>query len=508
MHTVSSSRPSRLIVVSNRIPVTVRRDGQGGWMAEPSVGGLVTALAPILRARGGLWVGWHGATTGEGGAALTQLNDLVDVGFPLLPITLTAQQRDDFYLGFANESIWPLFHDLLTRCTFSPAYWHAYRDVNRIFAETVAAHARDDDTIWVHDYHLMHVAAELRAIGVRAPAAFFLHIPFPPPDIFSKLPWRAEVLRALLAYERLGFQTVRDLRNFLQCVRALLPKATIRVERGGAVVRAAGRTVYAAAVPIGIDARAFARDSARPAVRERAAQLRAAYAPGQIMLGVDRLDYTKGIVERLEAFRHALATYPELHERLTYVQVVVPSRTDIAEYAELKTRIERLVSAINGEYTRPGWVPVHYLFRQLPYEELLAYYRAADIALVTPLKDGMNLVSKEYCVCNPGDGALILSEFAGAAAQLGQWALMVNPHDVVGCAAAIHRAFSMPAAERRARMAALRRVVQSRDVYWWVESVLRAGEVKPVQIREMRRPVEVVRLMAARHSRPHDGRAA
>jgi alpha,alpha-trehalose-phosphate synthase [UDP-forming] len=475
MHT-EPQRHGRLIVVSNRIPVTVRRDGQGGWAAEPSVGGLVTALAPVLRARGGLWVGWHGATTGEGGATLTHLNDLVDLGFPLVPLTLTAQQRDDFYLGFANESIWPLFHDLQTRCTFAPAYWQTYRDVNRAFADAVAHHAHTEDTIWVQDYHLMHVGRELQQLGVRSATVFFLHIPFPPPDIFLKLPWRADVLLALLAYDRLGFQTVRDLRNFVQCVRMLLPDAAIRAERGGAVVRVGGRAVHAAAVPIGIDARAFAQSASAPAVRERAAELRAAYAPSQIMLGVDRLDYTKGIVERLEAFRYALATYPELHERLTFVQLVVPSRTDITEYAGLKTRIERLVSAINGEYTRPGWVPVHYLFRQLPYEELLASYRAADIALVTPLKDGMNLVAKEYCVCHSGEGALILSEFAGAAAQLGRWALAVNPYDVAGCAAAIHRAFTMPLAERRARMTALRRSVQARDVYWWVDAVLSAGE--------------------------------
>lgn len=479
--TETSRGGGRLIVVSNRIPVTVRRDRQGGWVAEPSVGGLVTALAPVLRARGGVWVGWHGATSGEGGDTLTHLNDLVDLGFPLAPLTLTAQQRDDFYLGFANEAIWPLFHDLQTRCTFAPAYWQAYRDVNQAFAAVVAQRARPGDTVWVHDYHLMHVAAELRQTGVRVPTAFFLHIPFPPPDIFLKLPWRADVLRALLEYDRIGFQTLRDLRNFVQCVRVLLPDAEVRAERGGALVRIGERQLHAVAVPIGIDAADFARSAALPAVRERAEQLRAAYAPSTIMLGVDRLDYTKGIVERLEAFRYTLANTPELHERLTFIQVVVPSRIDITEYAGLKTRIERLVSEINGQFTRPGWVPVHYLFRQLAFEELLAYYRAADIALVTPLKDGMNLVAKEYAMCHPGDGALILSEFAGAAAQLGRWALPVNPYDVVGCAAAIRRAFAMPDHERRARMAGLRRAVATHDVFWWVDAVLRVDGVDTVR---------------------------
>jgi trehalose 6-phosphate synthase/phosphatase len=488
----------RLLVVSNRIPVTVRRDGHGGWSATPSVGGLVTALAPVLRARGGMWIGWHGATSGEGGDTLSHMDDLVDLGFPLIPLTLTAQQRDDFYLGFANEAIWPLFHDLQTRCTFAPSYWAAYRDVNRAFADAVAAHARSGDTIWVHDYHLMHVADELRRGGVTAPTAFFLHIPFPPPDIFLKLPWRAEVLRALVAYDRLAFQTTRDLRNFLQCIRTLLPDAAIQIERGTARVQFEGYVAHVGAFPIGIDARAFARDAATDAVQRRADALRAAYAPSQIMLGVDRLDYTKGIVERLEAFRYALGHYPELHERLTLVQLVVPSRTDIRAYAGLQRDIERLVSTINGQYTRPGWVPVHYLFRQLPFAELLAHYRAADIALVTPLKDGMNLVAKEYAVSHAGDGALILSEFAGSANQMGRWALTINPYDVVGCAEAIRTAATMPAAERRARMAGLRRTVFARDVFWWVDAVLRMEGSTPGRSGSSPRKSQGVQLLPAR----------
>jgi trehalose 6-phosphate synthase len=355
----------------------------------------------------------------------------------------------------------------------------------------------------------MHVAEELRAAGVRTLSAFFLHIPFPPPDIFLKLPWRADVLGALLAYDRLGFQTARDLQNFLQCVRALLPDSTIHADRIRAVVRSAGHVVRAAATPIGIDALAFARDAASSPVQERAAQLRQAFAPGQIMLGVDRLDYTKGIVERLEAFRYTLAHDPALHERLTFVQLVVPSRTDIAEYAGLKTRIERLVSEINGQYTRPGWVPVHYLFRQLPFEELLSYYCAADIALITPLKDGMNLVAKEYAMCHGDDGALILSEFAGAAVQLGRWALLVNPYDVVGCAAAIHRAYTMSAEERRARMEGLRRAVAAQDVFWWVASVLWTGARAPERDGDgTRRSGKLQLLSASGANQTRDGLAA
>ncbi|HMQ30841.1 MAG TPA: trehalose-6-phosphate synthase [Chloroflexaceae bacterium] len=478
---LSDEPTGRLLVASNRLPISLRRDPIGEWQATPSAGGLVTALNPVLQRRGGVWIGWHGATAEEGGDELRDLGGLIDMGYALAPISLSDRQRDHFYLGFANEAIWPLFHDLPTRCTFNPDYWTAYREVNRAFALAIRDELRPDDTVWVHDYHLMHVAADLAALGAEAPTAFFLHIPFPPPDIFLKLPWREQVLEALLDYGRLGFQTARDLRNFVESARVLLPRGAVRGRGRTATVRHQGRTVSLGAYPIGVDAAAFSAAADAPAVQELAQQLREAHAPGRMVLGVDRLDYTKGIVERLAAFRYLLASEPDLREQITLVQVVVPSRTDIAEYAGLKAEIEQLVGEINGEFTRPGWVPVHYLFRALAHEELLAYYRAADIALITPLKDGMNLVAKEFSVCNRADGALILSEFAGAAEQLRVGALLVNPYDIAGTAGAIHRAAALPRAERRARLRALRRVVSRQDVYAWVDQFLAGAEPGPAE---------------------------
>jgi trehalose 6-phosphate synthase len=326
----------------------------------------------------------------------------------------------------------------------------------------------------------MNVAAELRRLGTKAKTAFFLHIPFPSLDIYSKLPWRFTLLHALLEYDLVGFQTLRDRRNFMQCVRALIDDAHVSGKGQVITTTVGGRDVRVGSFPISIDFNDFVKRATSPAVAERSAALRATLPNRQLILGIDRLDYTKGIPQRLEAFRNALQRYPALHERVTLIQVVVPSREDIPQYHDLKTHIERLVGEINGQFTRPGgWVPIHYVFRSLDWEDLLAYYRAAEIALVTPLKDGMNLVAKEYCACQVQErGVLVLSEFAGAAAQLYRNALVVNPHDVEGVAAAIHRAFHMPANERRARMRRLRQSVQRQDVFWWVNTFLEAAVAK------------------------------
>ncbi|HEU4329013.1 MAG TPA: trehalose-6-phosphate synthase [Roseiflexaceae bacterium] len=466
---------SRLIVVSNRLPIVLAREPDGGWQSRAGSGGLVTALAPVLRARGGVWVGWTGVVTEDmaDGGELPALGD--DPGYSLVPVPMSAWERDHFYLGFSNEIIWPLFHDLLSHCVFSPDYWMAYEAVNRTFAERVAAEARPADTIWVHDYHLMQVGQELRALEVTNRLSFFLHIPFPPPDIFLKLPWREQVLRALLAYDLVGFQTERDRQNFVGCVRTLFGELVASQGEADATVHMAERSVRLGSFPIGIDNASFAQAAAEPEVTAMVGTIRATLPNAKVILGVDRLDYTKGIIERLEAFRNALERYPELRGRVTLFQMVVPSRTDIAGYANLKMQIERLIGEINGQFTRLGWVPVHYVFRSLDRSELLAFYRTADIALVTPLKDGMNLVAKEYCACSIEDGVLILSEFAGAADQLGQGALLVNPYDIEGVADAIARACSMPEAERQERMRTLRRLVRQCDVFWWVDTLLAAA---------------------------------
>jgi len=465
----SDAPRGRLITVSNRLPVVLEREESGAWDVRSGSGGLVTALAPVLRNRGGTWIGWPGTVSGEG----LDVDELLDraaleSGYELRPVMLSAEERHKYYQGFANEIIWPLFHDLQTLCNFDPAFAHA-----------VTESTRPDDFIWIHDYHLMSVAKELRTLGITSRCGFFLHIPFPPLDIFVKLPWRFQLLRDLLEFDLLGFQTLRDRRNFVQCIRTLVKDARIKTRGAYSIIHTRNREVRVGAFPISIDASEFARQAATQEVAETAWYIHEDLPQRKIILGVDRLDYTKGIPHRLDAFRAALRRFPDLHEKVTLIQVVVPSRFNIPRYLKLKTEIERLVGEINGEFTRSGWVPIHYIYRSLDRRELLAYYRTAEVALVTPIKDGMNLVAKEYCASNlESNGVLILSEFAGAVAQMQRGALLVNPYDLEGVGAAIYQAISMPEAERRRRMDRLRQGIQRQDVYWWVDSFLQAAFAK------------------------------
>jgi trehalose 6-phosphate synthase/phosphatase len=474
----------RLIVVSNRLPLVLNQREDGSWEAKPSSGGLVSALVPVLQRRGGVWIGWPGTTDANAyqvQPALEQVSS--DYGCTFHPVMLSEEDMKGFYFGFSNEVIWPLFHDLFTNCNFNPSYWQSYREVNRRFANAVADVTEPGDFVWVHDYHLMSLAADMRELGLNVKTGFFLHTPFPPLEIFLKLPWRFDILRGLLEFDTLGFQTLRDRRNFLYCVRTLF-NAT--VEGTGSVVRLrvrgslgdgpaldAPREISVGAFPIGIDYHKVADTAATEPVKRRADELRADLKDRKIILGVDRLDYTKGLLNRLDAFRHALRRDPELRGKINLVQHVVPSRKEIPDYRQLRLDMEGLIGEINGEFTRSGWVPIHYMFHSLSFEELLAYYRAADIALVTSLKDGMNLVAKEYCAAHTDDdGVLILSEFAGAATQLQKGALLVNPHDIDQTADRICQAYRMSGEERRERMHTMRRVIRTQDVYRWADTFL------------------------------------
>jgi trehalose 6-phosphate synthase len=465
-----------LVVVSNRLPVVLSPDGEGDWKLERGSGGLVTALEPVLRERGGVWVGWPGV---EG--KIKEVDRLLESataesGYRVRGVTLTREEQDDFYLGFANQVIWPLFHDLQTQCNFEPRFWKTYLGVNRKFAACIARTAGTGDFVWVHDYHLMMVAGDLRRERWNGRVGFFLHIPFPPLDVFLNLPWRFPVLDALLAYDLVGFQSERDRRNFLGCVQALVPDVSVEGEGRVAWARFAGRSVRVGVFPVSIDFDEFARPAAGDAVSDRVAGLRSEFPGKTLMLGVDRLDYSKGIPHKLEGYRLALERYPEMRDRIVLVQLVVPSREDIPEYHQMRAEIERRVGQIQGEFTRSGWVPIHYQFGRWDRVELIAHYRAAGIALVTPLKDGMNLVAKEFCASSlEGRGVLVLSEYAGATAQLQADALLVNPYDVEGVAQAIHQAFTMPRGEARRRMERMRETIRATDVGWWVETFLRAA---------------------------------
>jgi len=480
---VRGEQAQRLVVVSNRLPFTFHRDAKGAWQAEPAGGGLVTALLPVLRNRGGTWIGWPGASGDPKELASALVESGASAGYSFGAVDLTAKEIHNFYLGFSNEIIWPLFHDLQSLCNFDPVYWRTYCEVNRKYAAAIRERAQTGDFIWIHDYHLMNVADELRQMGVASRMGFFLHIPFPAPDIYFTLPWRESLLRSLLQFDLIGFQTSRDRRNFVRCARMLV--GDIEIEgRGQVYVAQVGkREVRIGSFPISIDYQAFARRAEAPEVAQKAQELHRLLPERKLILGIDRLDYTKGIPLRLKAFQNLLARHPELREKVSFMQVVVPSREDIPEYHRLRTEIEQLVGQINGEFVRPGgWVPVWYEYRSLSRLELLAYYRAADIALITPLKDGMNLVAKEYCACSiEEDCVLILSEFAGAASQLARGALLVNPYDVEGTADAIRTAFHMDTAERRARMHRLRSSIRENDVFRWVDTYLRAAITKELR---------------------------
>ncbi|HEX5477093.1 MAG TPA: trehalose-6-phosphate synthase, partial [Burkholderiales bacterium] len=464
-------------MVSNRLPFDLRKDPGMPARMVPASGGLVTALLPVLKKRGGLWIGWPGAASPSRKDSAALAAATREAGYSLVAVPLGAEQVRDFYFGFSNEIVWPLFHDFASLCNFELRYWRTYRRVNAKFARAAHSNARPGDLIWVHDYHLMNVAEELRRLGTKSRIGFFLHIPFPSPDIFLKLPWRRPLLEALLCFDLVGFQTARDRRNFEACVKAL--RLEVRLEGRGSVLRAATDRgeVRVGSFPIGIDYGAFRKRAAAADVQAKAQELHRLLPKRRLVLGVDRLDYTKGIPLRLRAFQDLLSRHPEMRGRVSLIQVVVPSREDIPQYHRLRTEIEQLVGKINGAYARPGgWVPVWYEYRSLTRVELLAYYRAADIALVTPLKDGMNLVAKEYCACSIEEACvLILSEFAGAAEQLAGGALLVNPYDIEGVSGAIRQAYSMPSKERAARMRRMRRAIQRQDVFWWVETYMGAA---------------------------------
>lgn len=464
----------RVAFVSNRLPVVLER-GEKEWITRPGSGGLVTALVPILRRYGGAWIGWPGVADAEA-------EELEPVfaefgrreGYEVAPVPLSTKDYDYFYQGFCNEIIWPLFHDLQSHCNFVPEYWVAAQKVEQVFAEVVQQHVHEDDLIWVQDYHLMGLGKTLVERGVHNKLAFFLHIPFPPPDIYLKLPWRKEVLSALLCYQVIGLQAQRDLANFADCVDKLFPGACRRQTSRQLRIEFEGRTCVVGVFPIGIDFEEFAGGAADTAVDHRLAELRHTYTGQQLILGVDRLDFTKGIPYRLKAFGLALDKYPDLRGKVTLMQLVIPSRETVPTYHELKEDIERLVAQINGKHTQPGWVPIHHVFRHMERPELLAFYRLADVAVVTPLKDGMNLVAKEYCACKLDDnGVLVLSEFAGAAEQLGKWAVLVNPYDLECVADGIKLGVVMSPTERRPSMERLRTNIREQNVFWWLSQFLR-----------------------------------
>ncbi len=455
---------AEFVVVANRLPVDLEklRDGTQRWKASP--GGLVTALEPMLRSREGAWVGWPGVPD-------VDVEPLVENGLALHPVRLSALEVEEFYEGFSNSTLWPLYHDVVAPPTYHRHWWQAYVKVNQRFAEATAEIAAPGATVWIQDYQLQLMPAALRALRPDLRIGFFLHIPFPPTELFQQLPWRKRIVEGLLGADLVGFHTPGGVRNF----RWLATRFADATPGARNEIHYAGRTVKLGAFPISIDSAALDELSRSGEVQERATQIRADLGdPERIILGVDRLDYTKGIDVRLRAFEELLGEGTVDAEQAVMIQLATPSRERVEHYAKMRGDIEQSVGRINGEYARVGHPAVHYLHQSLPRHELAAFFVAADVMLVTPLRDGMNLVAKEYVACRSDNGGvLVLSEFTGAAIELKD-AILVNPYDTDGVKDALHRALTMSADEGRKRMRALRRQVLSHDVDLWARSFLDA----------------------------------
>ncbi len=457
-----------LVVIANRLPV--HRSAAGtGW--ETSPGGLVSALMPILREHKGVWIGWAGS-------AEPALEPFEHDGLFNVPVSLSADEVRDYYEGFSNSTLWPLYHDACQTPQYNRGWWAPYVAVNHRFAEVAARETAPNGYVLVQDYHLQLVPGMLREMRPDLRIGFFLHIPFPPVELFAQLPWRQRILEGMLGADVIGFQTRHGAQNFVRLVNRYT------IHRGsGHAINVNGRRVLARDYPISIDFARIEGLATDPQVVAHAKKIRADLGEHRtIMLGVDRLDYTKGIDQRLRAVYEIFKTGRHTVDDLVLVQVSVPSRESVDEYIEVRDRIEKLVGHINGEFGTVGAVPVHYLRRSLPIEELVAYYLAADVMLVTPFRDGMNLVAKEYVASRRDEtGVLVLSEFTGSAVELDR-AVMVNPHDIDGMAAIIDRAIAMPRAEQTRRMRSLRQRVRKRTVFTWAADFTEALTAERPQV--------------------------
>ncbi len=452
---------SRLVVVSNRV-------------ADPrkaAAGGLAVALGEALNTTGGMWFGWSGKTIeggalGEGELHIHHAGDVT-----LATVDLSVEDHAGYYLGYSNGVLWPVFHYRLDLARFDAGLITAYRRVNQLFARKLMPLLKPDDTIWIHDYHLIPMAAELRAMGCAHRIGFFLHIPLPPPQVLAAIPQHEWLMRSLFAYDLVGFQTETDLLHFSRYVQA----EAGAVDLDGSRFRAFNRTVRAGAFPIGIDVDEFAALTHAKEGRDMYERMKEEYSRRKLLLGVERLDYSKGLPQRIRAFRTLLQKYPENLNSATLIQIASPSREDMGTYTDLLQELESLCGATNGDFGELDWMPIRYMHRNVARKRLPGLYRAARVALVTPLRDGMNLVAKEFIAAqDPADpGVLVLSRFAGAAEQLGH-ALLVNPYDTDGMAETIQQALQMPLEERQARHQNLLASIRRHDVHWWRKNFLDA----------------------------------
>ena len=492
---IETKRP-RVIVVSNRLPVSLKRGGTI-WQSKATAGGLATAMQPVLQNGDGIWIGWSGEPTA--GSDETRAAIIKDwaTKYRYFAVDLDQETAHGFYEGIANQALWPLFHHFPSLLRFDPEHWRAYVRANEIFRDAILKHLRPNDLVWIHDYHFLLLPQMLREVVSEISVGFFLHVPFPSSSVFRILPKREELLRGMLGADYLAFHTHRYLQHFRTSMLRLLG-LTSQMDR----VEVGRRTLKLDALPIGIAPKQFNDLLMKsPGTRSQIAQLKQRFSHCKIILGVDRLDYTKGIPERLRAYRRFLQDFPEWRGKVVLIQIAVPSRERVPKYTRLRREVDELIGEINGDWSTPNWSPITYLRRNLPQSELAALYAGADVALVTPLRDGLNLVAKEYVACkSSGDGVLVLSEFAGAAAEMGE-ALMVNPYDEEGLSAAIGRALLLDETEKRDRMMALYRRVHKNNVFAWGDRFIKNLSVAVLKRAEQPRdepvPLDPPQLVCA-----------
>lgn len=450
----------RFVVISHRGPYRLRMTPQG-VRRERSVGGLATSLLPLIERLGGVWI-----TSGDSAGSYEMPPR--KPRYTLRYLELTAAERQGFYYGLSNNALWPLCHSFLGRVHYELDEWIVYDQVNAEFAHAALEEAQDGDVIWVHDYQMARVPHYVRLKRPAARMMLFWHIPFPPLEIFRTLPWRQLILDSLLACDVVGFHVDSYCRNFMEAAENLLG-----ARRDGEWLYYKDRKTRVVARPIGIDCASIDRLARLPETEERVQRLRTGLGEGALILGVERMDYTKGIVERMRGLDYLLENHPEWHRKVRLLQIVTPSRDGLEAYREKKREIDEMVGRVNGRYSDGLWTPIHYQYRSFSPTELVAYYRAADIALVTPLRDGLNLVAKEYVASRiHGDGAVILSEFAGVVDQLPE-AILTNPYSAEEVGFALEQALTMSPENQRERMAAMQARVSAEDIHWWLNEFVR-----------------------------------
>ncbi|MBX9853529.1 MAG: bifunctional alpha,alpha-trehalose-phosphate synthase (UDP-forming)/trehalose-phosphatase [Cytophagaceae bacterium] len=450
----------KTIIVSNRLPVSgIKKDNQISF--SPSAGGLATGLGSIYKKGDNIWIGWPGIYTNEPSEKEHINQELQKEN--MSPVFLSQEDIEKFYEGFSNSTLWPLFHYFPKYVVNDHEYWETYQAVNSIFCEQILKHANQDDIIWVHDYQLLLLPTMLRKYLPDATIGFFQHIPFPSYEIFRMLPWRSEILEGMIGADLIGFHTYDDVRHFLSSVSRI-----VGVDNKMGQLRIADRVCNVDSFPMGIDYEKFSQAVQSAETKKEIENLRNGIGEQRLIISIDRLDYSKGIPERLKAFDKFLETYPDFRGNVSLIFVLVPSRDKVALYKELKVEIDELVGRINGKYGSINWSPIHYFYRSFPFTSLSAFYGISDVALVTPLRDGMNLVAKEYIASKTDKkGVLILSEMAGAAKELSD-AIIINPNDINAIVDALHEALTMPEQEQVLRNTNLQNILKRYDIHSWV----------------------------------------